>query len=579
MRLSFIIILCIGFFQGFTGVALAADSGKEYKLIFSSFDNKSAQKYAYLRDSVQTMIMSRLASDDNIEVIDRVLSKEQLAALAQKNSKAKSLIEGDADYLVTGAIYALAKGVNVQVTMYPFDTTKEVLSFSRISEKQDNIISDCDALISEIVQKMFGKRSADGAGRSAVDTSVSGFTTEHPEVEYKKGLYSGTIVESDLHGIEAKANGIKKTLSVSGEMIACAVGDIDGDGTDEFISLTPSTLNIYQSQERKIIPVDEMKLPPGLRGHALNVADIDADGKLEIYISATNELRVASRIVVWTKTSGFTTMAQEIGWYLRPMKDSKENLILAGQKRGRTKTDFIGKGVYQLELNKDFTVTEKQLLPIPGGVDLFDFSYAELDGKKGAELVMLDSEEKLRVFSNDNELLWVSSETFGGSKTYIGPSQGAAVDEQSKTGLSVDEDADRELKFVPARILVTDVDNDGLSEVVVNKNKSGMLGFFKRIRSYDGGTVVGLAWNGSELTEAWRTGQYKGYIVDYLFQKTEPPQGVQAESQNIYTGSGRLYVVNMPYSGSFVGLLPGMSDTRITLYDLDFYKKKQSDNK
>ncbi len=114
----------------------------------------------------------------------------------------------------------------------------------------------------------------------------------------------------------------------------------------------------------------------------------------------------------------------------------------------------------------------------------------------------------------------MSSSTFGGSKIYIGPSQGSAVDEQSKNNLSVDEDADRELIFVPARILVTDVDNDGLSEIVVNENKSGALGFFKRLRSYDGGTVVGLAWNGSELTEAWRTGRYKGYVVDYFFVKS-----------------------------------------------------------
>jgi TolB-like protein len=579
MRLSFIIILCISFFQSSLGILFAADSEKEYKLIFSSFDNKSAQKYAYLRDSIQTMLMSRLASDDNVEVIDRVLSKEQLAALAQRNSEAKSLPEEGADYLVTGSIYALAKGVNVQVTMYPFDTTKEVLTFSKISEQPENIISDSDTLISEILQKLFGKRNVEGLGDVPTDTTASGFTTEHPEVEYKKGLYSGTIVESDLHGIEAKASGIKKTLSVSGEVIACTVGDLDGDGTDELISLTSSTVNIYQSRDRQIVAVDEMKLPSGLRGHGLTVADLNADGMLEIYISATNELRVASRIVAWSKTAGFTTLAKEIGWYIRPMEDSKGNLILAGQKRGRSKVDFVGKGVYQLELGKNFDVTEKGLLPIPDGVDLFEFTYAELDGKKGAELVVLDGEQKLRVFSNDNELLWVSSDTYGGSKTYIGPSQGAAVDEQSKTGLSVDEDADRELKFVPARILVTDVDNDGLSEVVVNKSKSGILGFFKKIRSYDGGTVVGLAWNGSELTEAWRTGRYKGYIVDYFFQKTDGVQSAQTDSTNTYTGSGRLYVANMPYSGSLVGLLPGVSDTKLTNYELDFYKKKQSDNK
>ena len=83
---------------------------------------------------------------------------------------------------------------------------------------------------------------------------------------------------------------------------------------------------------------------------------------------------------------------------------------------------------------------------------------------------------------------------------------------------------------------------------------------------------------GEELTEAWRTGRYKGYVVDYFFQKTEPAATVETVSGSLHTASGRLYVANMPHSGSIVGLLPGVSDTRLTIYELDFYKEKQPDN-
>jgi len=577
MRLFFTCIICIIFTQTAVEQVVAADVDKNYKLVFATFDDTSAKKYAYLRDSIQTMLMSRLSSYENIEVIDRVLSKKELSILAQKGSEGQTPTMEGADYLVTGGVYALANGINVQVAMYPFDSSQKVLNFSKISEEASDIISDNDALIATITNELFGKSMADEES-VAPNREVSGFTTVHPEAEYKKGLYSGSIVESDLHGIEAKASGIKRSISVAGEIIACTVGDLDANGVDELVSLTSSNINIYQSQERKIVKVAEMKLPNGVRGHGLNVADINQDGKLEVYISATQDLHVASIIVGWSEVEGFQTLAKNVHWYLRPIHSNAKGWQLAGQKRGLAKIDFVGKGVFLLSLDANFKITEKSRLPIPDDVNLFDFTFAELDGKKGEELVVLDSNEKLRVISNDNELLWVSSSSFGGSKTYIGPSQGSAVDRHSKSNLTVDEDADRELIFVPARILVTDVDNDGLSEIVVNKNKSGALSFFKRLRSYDGGTVVGLAWNGAELTEAWRTGRYKGYVVDYFFQKTTVASSTEAVSGSKQTSSGRLYVANMPHSGSFVGLLPGVSDTKLTIYELAFYKQKQADN-
>lgn len=577
MRLFFIFFICISFTQATVGQIFAADAEKNYKLVFATFDDSSAKKYAYLRDSIQTMLMSRLSSNENIEVIDRVLSKKELATLAQKSPEATMPDMGEADYLVTGGIYALANGINVQVTMYPFDSSQKVLNFSKISEEATDVIAGNDVLITTILQELIGD-SVGKEGTVASISEMSGFTTVHPEAAYKKGLYSGTIVESDLHGIEAKANGIKRSLSVAGEIIACTVGDLDANGIDEIVSLTSSSIDIYQSQGREIVKVAEMKLPNGLRGHGLNVADMNNDGKLEVYISATQDLWVASIILGWSAVEGFQTLAKNIRWYLRPIQSKAHGWQLAGQKRGQAKVDFVGKGIFLLNMDENFKITEKSRLPIPDGVNLFDFTYAELDGEKGEELVVLDSNEKLRVISKDNELLWVSSSSFGGSKTYIGPSLGSAVDEQSKNNLSVDESADREIIFVPARILVTDVDNDGLSEIVVNENKSGALGFFKRLRSYDGGTVVGLAWNGSALTQAWRTGRYKGYVVDYFFQKTDPSLTAEAVSTSSHTTSGRLYVANMPHSGSILGLLPGVSDTKLTIYELDFYKQKQADN-
>ncbi len=574
MRLLSVVILCFTLIFSFSGIAFSADAEKKYKLIFSTFDSTSAKNYAYLRDGIQTMLMSRLSANEQVEVVDKVLSQKELAALSENRSE--NIASPEADYLVKGSIYALASGINVQVAMYPFDSAQKVLNFSQLSTSPEEIIAGNDTLIRQIFIELFGE--AEVAADQNLEGAVAGFTTAHPEADYKKGLYTGTFVESDLHGIQAKARGVKRTADISGEILACTVGDLNGDGTDEIITLTSSSVNIYQTMERKIVKVDDRKLPNGLRGHRLTVADMNSDGKNEIYISATDDLLVASRVLGWNGTGNFTTLAKNIRYYLRPIQGTDGAWKLAGEKRGRGKTDFLAKGLYWLDIDDDFTIAEGKKIAIPTNINLFDFVFAELNGEKGDELVVLDNNEKLQVISNDNELLWVSSGSFGGSKIYIGPSQGSAVDEQSKTNLSVDEDANRELIFVPARILVTDVDRDGLSEIVVNENDSGAMGWLKRLRSYDGGTVVGLAWNGEGLTEAWRSGRYKGYVVDYYFKTTGTGTADSSKADGTLTSSGQLYVANLPLSGSFIGWLPGMSDTKITIYDLDFYKQKQADN-
>lgn len=573
------VVLC-GFYLCSIGNLFAADKEKTYRLIFSSFDVKSAKDYSYLRDSIQTMLMARLATKEKIEVVDRVLSREELAVLGQQDTRSAKEKIGDVDYLVTGGLYSLATGLNIQVSMYPVDSDGKVLNFSHLARTSADIISGTDQLIASVTRKLLGEEFTPPvenvvAGR----TPGSGFTTVHPEEAYKRGLYTGTVIQTDLHGIAVEASGVKRKISVPGEMIGCVAGDLDGDGSIEIVGLTASKLTIYQTQERKIVAVDEMALPPGLRVHRINMADISGDGKPEIYLSATDGLYLSSRILEWAKDSGFITKAKNIRHYLRPVYMGGKGWLLVGQDRGTAKADFIRKGLFELELGENYEVIKKGLLPFPEEVDLFEFSVAELDGKPGDELVVLGSDEKLRVYSSENQLVWVSEGSYGGSKTYLGPSMGEAVDEQSKTGMSLREDEEREIIFVPARLLVTDVNNDGKSEIVVNENESGILGFFKRIRSYDGGTVTGLAWDGSGLSQAWRTGKYKGYIVDYAFKRLEPSQVQGTAIKDKPIASGLLYIANMPRSGSLVGLLPGVGGTEITIYDLDFYMQKQGDKK
>ena len=98
-----------------------------------------------------------------------------------------------------------------------------------------------------------------------------------------------------------------------------AVGDADGDGVEEIFTLAGRTLKIFQVQDRVIRELAEVSLSPRIDRHAIGLADIDGDGRAEIYLSGTDGLYVSSAIMQWSKAGGAQMVAENIHYYIRPV--------------------------------------------------------------------------------------------------------------------------------------------------------------------------------------------------------------------------------------------------------------------
>jgi hypothetical protein len=572
MRVCLAFFALIAAFITASGLSQAREPEETSKLVFSTFDNSSAGDYAYLRDSIQNMLISRLTAKDTIKIVEGVLSSQELNML--KNRKDFATVPPgfkDIDFMVTGSLFQTTGGLNVQVSLYPLGAEGEMRNFTIISEDEKNIISDINKLSAEIAQTGLGY-PADAlqvSGDTESRSGNTGFTTAHPEAAYKRGLYTGTVVGGEYAGFTTKAAGVKRKLSLDGEITGLIVGDADGKGEDEIITLEGSRVAVYRVTGTTINKIAETQLSRRLRVHAISLADINKDGVPEIFLSATDGISVASFIMQWGGGDSFTTLSENIPYYIRAVEIPGKGMQLCGQGRGRQKIDFVRPGIHIFDLDASMKPQIRETLPLPKSINLFDFSYGDLDGDGYFELIAVDQNEKLKVYSPSNELMWVSSGKYGGSKTYIGPSQGEATNEQDKRNITVNEDRDRELVYVPGKIFVSDIDRDGKDEVVVSASKMSAVGWFNRLRPYKSGVVMGLIWNENELLEIWRTGTYQGYLADFSFELHEQPaaaKGVDARSS--------LYVANIPSSGSFASMLPGAASTNLSVYELIFSKVK-----
>ncbi len=89
---------------------------------------------------------------------------------------------------------------------------------------------------------------------------------------------------------------------------------------------------------------------------------------------------------------------------------------------------------------------------------------------------------------------------------------------------------------------------------------------------YDGGSIAGLTWNGTELVETWRTGRYSGYIADFDFFLTKD----MTTGDKGGKGIAHLYIGQIPNSGTIESLIPGSAHSKLTIFELGFSLKKPS---
>jgi hypothetical protein len=176
--------------------------------------------------------------------------------------------------------------------------------------------------------------------------------------------------------------------------------------------------------------------------------------------------------------------------------------MLVGQK-GRREDLFVG-GVYEL-MWRDGDYQPAERLTLPKGVNLFGFAIDDVMNNGEQMVAAFDQGDHLRLFSRSGEEQWKSDDRYGGSMNYL---------EFSMSGTSADDLMDR--LYLPQRIFIRDMDNDGKNEVIVSSNKEVFGRMLAVLRKFNGGHIAALSWNNLGLTPNWRTPQVSGYISDFV---------------------------------------------------------------
>ena len=488
----------------------------------------------YLKSGVRDMIASRIASIENVRVIEKGKVDQILGAGDEDGSGMNFTALGsklEADYLIAGSITVVGRGVSLDAKVYPLSEKQlgKAMAFFTTAASEDSIIGAISELAWKIRDGVFGKYPAESAGEipgAETEPVPQGAETAHPDRAYvppppavAPPPVSGQPLTPVPAAPEAGARAAEREQVDSGDkgpltsehfditLRALDVGDVNGDGDREMVLAERDKLYILKEEKNSYSIFGEIEGRSRYAIHAVNLADLNNNGRMEIYVSASDAEGPGSYALEWDG-SDFVYLFRDVAWFIRPLETADDIVVLAGQRGASDKVLFPG--IYALQHEND-TLVEKEKLAVPEEVNLFDFVIVDLDNDRQDEIVAIDQENRLKIYAANGNVAWVSNERYGGTEKFVG---GEPFDRNDL------DDSKTYRIYVPARIIVADINTDGFADLVVGRNTDGIDSMFKRYRDFDEGAVTALTWDGKNLVSIWDSGNRNGYIPDYQLIRT-----------------------------------------------------------
>jgi TolB-like protein len=493
-----IVILLAVMAAGAPGAAPAA--AEAVKVAIVPFRLNAEKDMSFLRDGIYDMLASRIAWEGKVEVLDREVSDQAFAAVPEPIKAPQARAAGariGADWVLYGSLTLFGNSVSIDTQMVDVTGAKETLSFFNQSEGMEEVIPRINLIAQDINARVFGRRTAVAglpAQTAAQPQQARPSIYAHPESLVGGGdqNYSPFVIEG---GAYSESPGFWKSRNIKTAVLSMSLGDVNGDKKTETVLCSSQEIFIFQNDRGRFVKLAEIGVTPIDNLLGVDTADINANGTDEIFVTAVNgnDFRVQSFVLEYNGST-YERIAEYQKWYLRVVEHPLRGRILLGQARGVD--DIFFGNIHELDWSAGELVSTDSLIWTKG-MTVFGFAIGDVTNQGVDSAIAYDSRDRLRIYTIGGKREWKSEDSYGGSETFI---------------LYSEDSAGR--AYLAQRIFIADLNDSGKYEVVVTKNKSLTGQFFKNYRSYGGGQIVSLSWNGLGLAKNWHTRKVTGWFSD-----------------------------------------------------------------
>ncbi|MDO9067182.1 MAG: VCBS repeat-containing protein [Deltaproteobacteria bacterium] len=427
-----------------------------------------------MKITLQTLLASRLNS-------------EQIVSVASAS---------EADVLVTGTYVSIGKVFSVDALAKTTGGKSLTRAFVQ-GDNQDELIPSIGQLATKLsadLAKLFAASSATsssltlGAPAAASPRNMDIIRTDQVRRtqtsefikprDYERGSIGGWISKRLVGATNLMATG--RTLP---------------DGSREIFLAEDRRISYFrQGADMKLVTDIELRNTEKI----VSIDTIETGNNLELYVSVMREEDLAS-MVFQVQGDKLVRLAENIPYFFRTISLLGSAKKLYAQGTGRD-ADFFGNVSEASRAGNSISLKNPIKMPRFGNIYTFN-QFRDSAGELFT--VIINPDNYLVVFDNQQNELWRSNDKFGGSELYFLRED---LENVRTTG-----DKYRWV-FMNQRIQVT-----SSGEVIVGKNDGFWI--LGNSRSYKKGAVHCLVWNGSSLEEKWRTRDTQNYMPDYFFDE------------------------------------------------------------
>jgi hypothetical protein len=228
--------------------------------------------------------------------------------------------------------------------------------------------------------------------------------------------------------------------------------------------------------------------------------------------------------------AGLHRIADNLRWYFRSINVADRGRVLVGQRKGMS--GLFLPGIFEMGYVGG-RYDEAQKLRLPRNQNIFGFTQGAVRTAGEVDIIDYSRDHYLRIADGKGRQEWTSQESYGGSANALVTDPPGDRDEQ-------------EIRYLPSRVHVVDLDGDGIQEIVAVKNKD-RAGAFSRLRMFKQGRLEVLKWDQIGLVPVWRTRNVTKFIGDFTLGdvdgdgRTEIVAAIVQKTRNAL-GSGSSYL-------------------------------------
>ncbi len=455
----------------------------------------SSEDLGFLREGLTDMLSSRVELEGRVAVLEKgpvQKAFDQLSGEINGDTAKKIGQSVEADFVVFGSLTKLGDSASLDLKVVAVKEEKPGFSVFIQAKKMEEIIASVDQLARQIDEKILGYPLRPQVAAKPAEA----------EKEASKGIPMVPAPPGPMKAARSTAGvGFWQSQPLPFYIKGMAVGDVDGDGRNEVVLIAEKTLYIYRwDGEFKLV----WKKEGGrLDQHmAVDVVDVDKDGKAEIFVTNMQGDQLASFVVAY-KDGAFRTVSSNLRWFLRAVEWGGRGKVLLGQDKG-FKEGFSWP-IYEMGWDGK-TCKDIRKADLPRIYSIYGFAPFTQGGK--TTYLYVDSNFYLKAIDQKGKMIWRSRDDYG-SDNYF----------QSMPFTQGEAGYGDEFSYLNMRVIPRG------EEVFIIRNISAIGQVLKRQKYYTKGIMQRLSWTGALFVETWKSPEISGYLADFQIQDVDHERG------------------------------------------------------